>query len=81
MTIEREGDLVRLAGTCGVEDVEALLDHLAAGARRIDLTGCEHLHAALFQLLLASAARIEGEPPEFLRRWGLLPAAGGEQAK
>ena len=74
MTIAREGDLVHLAGACGVEEVETLLEHLSAGARRVDLTGCAHLHAALFQLLLASGARIEEEPPEFLRRWSLLPA-------
>jgi hypothetical protein len=81
MTIERDGDLIRLAGACGVEDVEALLEHLLAGPSRIELSGCEHLHAALFQLLLASGARIEGEIPPFLRRWNLFAPGPADERR
>ena len=73
MTIAREDDLVRLTGRCGVEEAEALLEHLASGVVRVNLGGCEQLHAAILQLLLASQAQIEGERPAFLARWNLLP--------
>ena len=78
MTVEREGGVVRLTGACGVEEAEALLAHLASGARRVDLGGCDQLHAAILQLLLASGAEIQGERPAFLDRWDLLPRQVGK---
>jgi hypothetical protein len=54
-----------LTGRCGVEEAEALLDTLCAGARRVDLSGCEQLHTALLQILLAARAEIE---------WGRVPS-------
>ena len=80
MSVQREGDRVRLVGRCGAEDAETLLAHLAAGVRRVDVSGCEQLHAAILQLLLAGSARIEGEAPDFLVRWKLLPGDGAEAA-
>jgi hypothetical protein len=81
MSIERDGECLRLVGNCGVEDAEGLLAHLATGANRADVGGCETMHAAIFQLLMASGMEIAGDPPEFLARWGLLaapmPAPGG----
>jgi len=72
MTVEVVGDTIRLTGRCGVEDAERLLELLGQGARRVDLSGCEHLHTALVQILLAARAGLAagGAPmlPEWLRR-------------
>lgn len=72
MTITAAGNLIRLSGHCPAEDAEVLLKHLIAGARQVDLTGCEHLHGAVVQLLMAAKPGIVGEPAEFLRDW-LIP--------
>lgn len=72
MSIARDGDIVSLIGRCGVEDAESLLDHLTAGARRIHAGRCEAMHAAILQLLIAAAVRVEGDLPEFLARWDLI---------
>ena len=70
MTIRRLGDTILLEGVCAVEDAETLLQHLQAGADLVDWSGCSHLHAACFQLLLATRVPMSGTPanPE-LARW------------
>ena len=72
MTIEFEDGRVRLSGRCGAEEAERLLALLAEGHDRIDITGCEHLHAALLQLLIAAGPAVTGEPAPFVARW-LVP--------
>ena len=74
MTIEVEADEIRLTGRCGAEEAEKLLALLSEGVDRVDITGCEHLHAALLQLLMAARPAIRGEPSPFIARW-LLPLA------
>jgi len=69
MTVEVEGELVRLSGRCGAEEAEALLSALVSGVPVVDLSGCEHLHASLVQLLMAARPAIVGEPASFLARW------------
>jgi hypothetical protein len=84
MSITREGETVFLSGPCGVEDAEALLRHLAEGVRRVDLDGCEHIHAAILQLLIAASPKLEGRLPDFIARWGPFgsapPATGQDDA-
>lgn len=69
MTIEVDGDIVVLAGRCGAEEAEALLDALCSRPRRVDLSGCEQLHTALLQILLAARADIEWGPAPALPTW------------
>lgn len=72
MTIALEGEVIRLSGRCVAEEAEPMLKHLLGGARQVDLSGCDYLHGALVQLLMASKPVIIGEPDEFLRDW-LMP--------
>ena len=72
MSVEIEGRIVRLSGRCEAGDAEILLSALTDGADRVDVTGCEHLHAAILQLLLASAVEVTGTPSAFVAHW-LLP--------
>lgn len=69
MSVAFEKGTVHLSGRCAAEDAEALLKHLAAGAVKVDLSGCEFLHTAIVQLLMAARPALVGEPSEFLRDW------------
>jgi hypothetical protein len=81
MSVLRQGDMVLLSGSCGVEDAETLLQHLAEGVRRVDLGGCEHIHAAILQLLMAASPELEGGLPEFIARWGPFGPASPESGR
>lgn len=74
MSLTVEGDVIRLHGNCGAEDVEPLISALEkTGLIRADLTDVEHLHAAILQTLLAYAPAISGSPRDsFVRTW-LIP--------
>ena len=72
MSVELNDGTVRLVGRCGVEDVEPLLQHLLGGAGAVDLRGCEQLHTAILQLLMAADRGILGDLPEPYDRWSLL---------
>jgi hypothetical protein len=73
MTIIVEGDIVTLSGRCVAEDAEPLLKHLLGGVRQVDVSGCNYLHGAVVQLLMAARPAIVGEPEAgFLRDW-LIP--------
>lgn len=73
MTIAAEGKSVQLSGTCTAEDAETLLKLLLEGAQEVDLTGCDYLHGAIVQLLMAARPNIIGEPAGFLGDW-LIPS-------
>jgi hypothetical protein len=61
--ITRAGQTIILDGPCTVEDAEALLGHIHAGADEIDITGCTFLHTACLQVLLAAReTKIIGTP-------------------
>lgn len=64
MTIEVDDEIIVLSGRCGAEEAEALLNAMCSRRRRVDLSGCEQLHTALLQILLAARAEIE---------WGTAP--------
>lgn len=69
MTITVSDGVIRLSGATAAEDSEVLLQLLAGGADRVDLSDCQHLHAAVLQLLMASRPAIVGAPAPFLREW------------
>ncbi len=74
MTVRLDGDIIRLEGDCHVEQAETLVQLLLEDrGRAIDLTGCERLHAALAQALLAFRPRIQGSPADAFLRDHLLP--------
>lgn len=79
MTIRLEGSVIHLEGSCHVEEAETLLTLLQAETEPIlDLSSCDHLHAALVQVILAFRPPVrDGCSDAFLRRWvlpGLLRA-------
>jgi len=79
MSVRLDGNVIVLEGPCRVEDAEPLLGWLQADRGRIvDLTGAEHLHAAVLQVLMALRPIIRGAAEDaFLRDW-ITPALVGE---
>jgi hypothetical protein len=70
MTIRRDEDTVHLDDVCAVEDADALVQELGAGATRIDWSGCTHLHTACLQVLMAAGVPMRGIPSNpALARW------------
>jgi hypothetical protein len=62
VNVRRPGEIA-LEGRCGVEDAEALQRHLlAAPTATVTWDTCEHLHAAVLQLLLVAKPRLLGVP-------------------
>lgn len=74
MTIRVDGAVIHLLGECRVEDAEPLLAALQAGtATCVDLSAAGHLHAAVFQVLLALRPPLTGLPRDpFTAKW-LVP--------
>lgn len=66
MTLTLVDDVIRLSGRCAVEEAEQLLTLLGEKGRRVDLSDCEHMHAAIFQILMAARAELVGKPGGFL---------------
>ncbi len=64
MTIRRSEDVIFLEEVCTVEDADALLAEIQAGAAMFDWTGCTFLHTACLQLILASALPMRGNPAD-----------------
>lgn len=63
MTIELHDGVLTCSGTLTVEDAEVLQARLAGGAGRdADLAGCEHVHAACLQVLMAAGVRVTAWP-------------------
>lgn len=69
MTVRVDESVVHLTGRCLPEDAEPLLEILASGLTQVDLAACEHLHSAVFQLLMAGRVQIRGELSPFLGEW------------
>jgi hypothetical protein len=70
MALGMDGETAFLEGVIGVEEAETLLEWLQASpGRGVDLSGCDHLHAGVLQVLMALAPPIQGEPRDpFLAR-------------
>lgn len=78
MSVALHGDVITLAGACGVEEAETLFS-LVQGhpAAMVDLSGAGQVHTALWQILLVFKPKIIGEPDEpFARQW-ILPLLAG----
>jgi hypothetical protein len=74
MSVRLDGNIIVLEGLCRVEDAEPLLGWLQADRRRVvDLAGAEHLHAAVFQVLLALRPVVRGEGNDAFNRNWLIP--------
>jgi hypothetical protein len=55
--------VIELSGHCGVEDAEILQRHLlAAPGAGIKWDTCQHLHAAVLQVLLVAKPLVQGVP-------------------
>lgn len=85
MSIVLRGDVICVQGKAPVEDAEPLLAHLrAVPGRTVDLSACEHLHAAVVQVLLATRPQLAGEIGDtFARTWLgplLAPSIDGASA-
>ena len=75
MKVSRDGDVVYLSGHCRVEDAETLAALLQpSGGVTVEISGCDSLHAAVVQVLLAFDAPVVGAPIEAFLRDRLLPA-------
>lgn len=65
MPFEFRKKQVLLQGMIGVEEAETLLEWLQKKpAATADLSGCEHLHPANLQVLLAANTRIDAWPTD-----------------
>jgi hypothetical protein len=61
MSVELDGEVIRLCGACRVEDAETLLVLLQCDRQRVvDISGAAHIHAAVVQVLLAFQPRVSG---------------------
>jgi hypothetical protein len=75
MTVRLVNDVIHLEGTCQVEEAEALLVLVQAGAQRsVDLTECRQLHGAVLQVLLAFRPPIRGQCKDPFIRDRILPS-------
>ncbi|HEX7948277.1 hypothetical protein [Roseateles sp.] len=71
MSVRLEGDVIFLEGQCHVEQAEQLLLRLQEDpSRRVELSGCRHLHSAVAQVLLSHPVQVCGDPADpFLRQF------------
>jgi hypothetical protein len=54
-----------LKGICSVEEAEQIYEWLMRNSKGVvDLGEAEHLHAAVFQVLLALRAKVRGQPQD-----------------
>ena len=64
MPFETKKKTAALTGHCTVEEGEPVLAWLlATPGARLDLSACEHLHAAVLQVLLVARPKITKYPP------------------
>jgi hypothetical protein len=71
MTIRYERNTAHFEATCGADEALDFIDWLRRHkAPKVDLAGCDHLHASLLQILLAARPRLVGQPRDaFLFQW------------
>jgi hypothetical protein len=81
MTVRRSSaGTILLEGDCPVEDAETLLQLIQANSgAAIDWTGCQYLHTAVLQVVLAAARSVVGPcGDDFVGRW-IEPALADHQ--
>lgn len=70
MAIRKEASRIVMQGVCDVDDVEPLTQAmLSMDDAVLDLGPCRHLHCALAQLIMRSAARLLPPEDEWMRRF------------
>jgi hypothetical protein len=75
MRASHDDGVVYLSGHCRVEDAETLAALLQPSEGvTVDISGCDSLHAAVVQVLLAFDAPVVGAPVDPFLRNRLLPA-------
>ncbi len=80
MSATGDGNVIRLAGACGVEDAEPLAALCrAAPGMPVDLDAAGPLHTAVVQVLLEFAPPIRGVPADPFAAAFVIPAL--ERAK
>jgi hypothetical protein len=64
MTVHvNDAGVIELTGRCAAGDAELLLQQLlAAPGSSVEWGGCEHLHSAVLQVLLAARPPMRGTP-------------------
>lgn len=74
MSVSVVEGVIWLQGSCGAEDVEALLAAFEkSGSNAVDFSTADHLHGAVLQTLLAFTPAVLGSPRDsFVRTW-LIP--------
>jgi len=78
VTISHDDTVIRLEGQCRVEDAEVLTALVLNRVEpTVDLSRCDSMHSAVFQVLLAFRPRIVGPPENAFIRDRLLPALAG----
>jgi hypothetical protein len=78
MSVRQTPGVAILSGRCGVEDAEVLQRLLSANPEAtVECTACEHLHAAVLQVLLVAKPRVRGSPSGAFVRTHLWPLVGG----
>lgn len=83
MTIQVKGKLLKLVDSCPVEDAETLHEKLLEKPElNLDLSQCQHMHAAVLQVLMLQPRAIK-RPPEdpFLKQWIMPLLVRAEQAR
>lgn len=75
MSLRLDGDVIHLEGVCRVEDAEALVRLLESSQSvKLDVSGCQGMHAAIAQTILAYRRPIIGQPTEGFLGDHLVPA-------
>ncbi|PXA84767.1 hypothetical protein DMC47_39060 [Nostoc sp. 3335mG] len=81
MTIRVDQGVIFLEGRCRIEEAETLLGHLLEdGDRPVDLSGCEALHSAVVQILMAAKPVISRRPIDSFLCAHILPLLETERS-
>ena len=81
MPLTFHDDMAVLEGACGLEEAERLLEwFLLQPAGKVDISGCQHLHTAVMQVLLAARAPVVGAPrdPHVQAWWAACRREGAQ---
>lgn len=78
MTVSRRSDgTIELVGTCGLSDVEPLMQQLLADpAATLDWRGCEQCHTAVLQIIMLFHPVLDGPPANIFLRNFIHPTLG-----
>lgn len=75
MTVTLNGGAITLAGNCGVEEVEALVNYLESRSDpSVNLIAVETLHTALWQALMVFRPKLVGVPEAAIIANAVVPA-------